>query len=160
MYKSKATTCENVVRLGIDYVYARSSLGNQSMIASLLNDRAMDIETLTAGDDEDCVKQVHKLLCYYYLPPCGNATHPVPPSSICQEDCLIVQDKCQRTWNSAQFALKTLHPVIDCNDTSKLLFPVPHRCTQIDLGYYTSPSLSLSSLCVCVCFVCILSLYL
>ena len=73
-------------------MYARSSLGNQSTIAALLNARAMDGESPIAGDDEDCVEQVHRILCHYYLPPCGNATHHVPPSSICQKDCLIVQD--------------------------------------------------------------------
>ena len=114
-------------------MYAKSSLGNQSVIANLLNKIFEDNES---GDDEDCMKEMNRLLCHYYLPPCGNTTHPAPPSSICQEECQMVQDKCKDIWNAAVVDLFTLEikPVIDCSDTSTILFPVPHCCTGAGLG--------------------------
>ena len=127
--------CRGSFGTGIDYVYVKSALGNQSTISNFLNSLKKEVVgTFDNDHDKDCEKQVFKVFCHYYLPPCGNITHPAPPSSICQEECQMVQDKCQETWNAA---LKTTDLVIDCSDTSKLLFPVPHCCTGAGLGMYT-----------------------
>ena len=89
VYKSKTGVCDGVVRLGIDHVYARSKLGDQSTIAQLINDNLKTVERVIADQNEVCVKQVFRALCNFYLPPCGNATHPIPPSSICQVRYLV-----------------------------------------------------------------------
>ena len=125
--------CEGVLRQGVDFVYAKSSLGNQTVIADFLNKKIRDIES---GDDEDCIKMMYRVLCHYYLPPCGNTTHTAPPSSICQKECHMVKDKCQRTWDAALLILHIgdIKPVIDCTDTSKIIFPVSHCCTGAGLG--------------------------
>ena len=133
MYKSEIAICDGVLKLDVDHVYARSSTGNQSTIAQLLNQNFNQIQTVTAGHSDDCVRQVFRTLCNFYLPPCGNSTHPVPPSSICPEECQMVQDKCQLTWDAVMLFL-TLDPIIYCNDTSQLLFPIPHCCTDAGLG--------------------------
>ena len=124
--------CEGVLRQGVDFVYAKSSLGNQTVIADFLNKEIRDIDS----GDEDCIKMMYRVLCHYYLPPCGNTTHTAPPSSICQEECQMVQDKCKDTWNAALLLLHIgdIKPVIDCTDTSKIIFPVPHCCTGAGLG--------------------------
>ena len=69
-------------------------------------------------------------MCRYYLPPCGNfeLTHTLPPSSICQEECSQVQSECHETWQTAAVLL-TPYPFINCDDTSRLLFPLPNCCT-------------------------------
>ena len=133
VYQAYAEVCEGVLRQGVDFVYAKSSLGNQTVIAEFLNKEIRDIES---GDDEDCIKMMYRVLCHYYLPPCGNSTHPAPPSSICQEECRMVQDKCKDTWDTALLLLHIgdIKPVIDCTDTSKIIFPVPHCCTGAGLG--------------------------
>ena len=128
MYKSQTAICEGVVRPGIDYVYARSKLGDQRTIAQLLNENIKDLDTIT---DNPCVKKVFRALCNFYLPPCGNATHPTPPTSICQRECQMVHQKCWRTWDAVMLALKTIHPRLNCNDTS--CFPVPHCCSEAGL---------------------------
>ena len=133
VYQTFTEVCANVLKQEVDYVYAKSSLGNQSTIADSLNKILKSVEIVTLGHDEDCLQQVHRVFCHYYLPPCGNITHPAPPSSICQEECQMVQDKCKDTWNAALVVLD-IEPVIDCSDTSKLLFPVPHCCTRAGLG--------------------------
>ena len=144
MYKSGVAICDGVLRLGIDHVYVRSRLGGQSTIAQLLNQNIEQIQTVTADHSDTCVRQVFRALCRYYLPPCGNSTHPTPPFSICQEECQLVRDKCQQTWDAVLPPLENIDPIIDCNDTSRLLFPLPHCCTGAGLG------ISLSNLSLCV----------
>ena len=141
MYKSEIAICDGVLRLDVDHVYARSSIGNQSTITQLLNQNFNQIQTVTAGHSDDCVRKVFRTLCNFYLHPCGNSTHPVPPSSICLEECKMVQDKCQLTWDAVMLFL-TLDPIIYCNDTSQLLFPVPHCCTDAGLGLCLHSSVS------------------
>ena len=117
-------------------MYAKASLGNQRTIAQLLNKKTKEVETLIiADDDEECVKLVFRVLCHFYLPSCGNTTHPAPPSSICQEECQMVQENCRDTWHSIIYAFRAdIDIVIDCSDTSQLLFPVPHCCIGAGIG--------------------------
>ena len=140
MYTSETAICNNVLRSGIDYVYASFKLGNQSTISQQLNDTIKQVEDLIDNRDEDqCIKHVFRVLCHFYLPPCGNSTHPVPPSSICQEECQIVQEMCKITWKAFDLALGDKS--IDCSDTSRLLFPVSHCCSDAGLDLlYTSTS--------------------
>ena len=140
MYQSRATICDGVVRPGVDYVYVSSRMGGQEAIAEHLNNNIKDAKALIDNHDEDCVKQVFRVFCHFYLPPCGNSTHPVPPSSICQEECQIVQNKCQKMWDTLLLAFKNIDQIIQCNDTSRLLFPVPHCCTGAGLGLSFQPS--------------------
>ena len=129
MYKSETDVCDGIVRPDMDYVYASFRLGDQSTVAQLLNENVKNITTPT--HTEYCMKEVFRVLCYFYLPPCGDSTHQTPPSSICQEECHTVQKECNTTWNTV---FKNLDPIIDCSDTSMLLFPVPHCCTGAGLG--------------------------
>ena len=117
-------------------MYAKSSLGDQKTVAQILDKIIQKVEAIIADHDEECVKQVFRVLCHFYLPPCGNTTHPAPPSSICQEECQMVQDNCQKTWTSVLLAFEAdIYLVnIDCSDTSKLLFPVPHCCSGAGIG--------------------------
>ena len=128
-------------------MYARSKLGDQSTISLLLNEKIKDVGTLIGDWNDDCVKQVFRVLCYFYLPPCGNSTHPVPPSSICLEECQMVQNKCQKAWHTLLLVFKGIDPIIQCNDTSRLLFPLPHCCIDAELGLslHLFPSITSSS---------------
>ena len=127
--------CNDVLKLNVDYVYAKWSLGKRRNIAEMLNKSIKDVERVIADRDKDCVKQVFRVFCHFYLPPCGNTTHPAPPSSICQEECQTVQDNCRPTWDSLMLAFKVYTDIlIDCSDTSQLLFPVPHCCTGAGIG--------------------------
>ena len=126
--------CNGVMRPGIDRVYVSFKLGNQSIIANQLIREIKDVESLIADHEERCVEQVFRVFCHFYLPTCGNITHLAPSSSICQEECQMVQQECQPTWDTVIVALKTIPHVVDCTDTSKLLFPVPHCCTGAELS--------------------------
>ena len=124
--------CHGVFEPDIDFVYAKAELGNQSTISDLLNSGKKDIETIIRYTSHDCVKDVFKIFCHYYLPPCNNSHG--TPSSICQKECQLVQDKCQRAWDILILPFKDIEPVINCSDTSKFLFPVPHCCTGVIKG--------------------------
>ena len=140
MYKWENDICAGVFRPGIDIVYVKRVLGNQSAVADLIK-KGVEVD-----HDEECVKQVLRVFCHFYLPPCGNTTHPAPPSSICQEECQMVQDKCRATWDSVLLTVSDLDLIVNCNDTSTLLFPVPHCCTGAGLGlllyYIANPHIS------------------
>ena len=135
MYTARTEACEGVIRLGIDHVYARSRLGNQSTIAQMLDENLKSVEGIVGDGDRGCLKIVYRALCHFYLPSCGNATHPAPPTSICPMECRTVQEKCDKSWNAVLLALNNdVTPVINCDDTSSLLFPLPHCCTGAGLG--------------------------
>ena len=134
VYTSETGVCDGIMRLGIDYVYASSKLGNQSTVAGLLNEKRKAVETVIAGHDESCVQQVFTVLCHFYLPRCGNATHFASPSTICPKQCHAVQERCKITWNSIMSAFATINPVINCDYISQLLSSVPHCCTKARLG--------------------------
>ena len=114
-------------------MYIKLTFGNQSAIADLLNEKANEVEIVTHSSREDCKKMMFRAFCLYYLPPCGNTSKFVPPSSICRKECQMVQEKCHYPWKAALVVLD-IEPVIDCNDTSKILFPIPHCCTAAGLG--------------------------
>ena len=109
----EAEVCNNVLRFGIDYIYISHVHGSQTAITTLLHNKVL----------------VFRVICHYYLPQCGNFTHnPLLPSSLCQEVCAHVQTVCKETWEAAALAFVN-DSFIDCNDTSKLLFPLPNCCT-------------------------------
>ena len=129
VYNSQAEVCNGILVRGVDFVYISNGLDStQERISEILNRGVKDLEEIIASHDKDCVDLVFRVLCYYYLPTCGNFTHPLQPSSLCQEECLHVQNTCVPTWQAAKLAF-TEPPFIDCNETSRLLFPLPNCCT-------------------------------
>ena len=76
MYKSATAICDGTVTFGIDQVYASSALGNQTAISDFLNSKMKDLDSVS--HNEDCVKQVFRVLCHFYLPPCGQHHTPSP----------------------------------------------------------------------------------
>ena len=129
VYNSQATVCNGALRLRFDNVYISNRLGHtQRSISELLNDKIESVGDIIAAHDENCVEQVYRVICHYYLPPCGNTTQYLPPSSLCQLECAYVEENCRETWQAAQVVF-TDPPFIVCEDTSQLLFPLPHCCT-------------------------------
>ena len=128
IYNSETPVCNDVLIPGTDYVYARSTLGSQIMISEFLNDYV--INNFGTELNESCFRHVNTILCHFYLPTCGNATHSAAPSSICQEDCQRVQENCLETWNYVSSVLNDSFPRLNCNDTSAILKPIKHCCND------------------------------
>ena len=128
-YKFQTDVCNSALRVGLDNVYISNRLrGNQSSISANLNNLILAMEDIITTHDKECVEQVYRVICHYYLPPCGNITYTQSPSSLCQEECVHVEESCQATWQAAELVF-TDPPFIDCEDTSQLLSPLPNCCT-------------------------------
>ena len=132
--------CEGILRLGTDYVYVSNTLGTQSSIAQLLNRNIETAKDIIATHDVDCLELVSRLICSYYLPLCGNATHLQSPSSICKEECSHVQETCSATWQAVMLAFDDLDPFLDCEDTSRIIFPLPSCCNGAGIVLQQSPT--------------------
>ena len=112
------------------YIYTASGLGTQSSISETLNKDLASARALISTLDKYCIELVFQLVCAYYLPSCGNATHPHSPSSICQEECTYVQQSCLPAWQAAVLVFRTImEPFLSCDNTSHLLHPISHCCT-------------------------------
>ena len=129
MYTSPTEVCADTLKLGIDYTYVVHRLGTQSSISEALSENIASARALIATHDTECISQVLRLVCAYYLPSCGNATHSHAPSSICQEECSHVHEVCTATWQAVALAFRNIGPFLSCDDTSHLLHPVPNCCT-------------------------------
>ena len=123
-YTGGTKVCDGVMKLGTDFVYIPKSYGTQNNISALLNTNISLFDT----HDKDCTEQVFRIMCRYYLPPCGIITQTLPPSSVCPKECSQVQSSCAATWQLAEEIFKE-DTFINCNDTSELLFPLPNCCT-------------------------------
>ena len=80
---------------------------------------------LVATHDKDYVDQVFRVMCHYYLPPCGNFSHTHPPTSIYQVECSQEMSRNMADcWNSSISI-----SFMNCYDTFQLIFPLPNCCT-------------------------------
>ena len=148
-YTGYAVACNDVINVGVDSVYIIKSLGTQNDISTILNDNLQN--SLFVNHDKDCVDQVFRIICHYFLPPCGTVTNSLPPSSVCQEECSQVQSSCQETWNLAKSTFGS-DPFIDCEDTADLLSPIPNCCTGAGIemstkGEFSSVSIHCKDYC-------------
>ena len=118
--------CNDVLSAGVDYVFISKSYGSQENISQFLEFNT-PYSLLT---DDYCRKQVYQIICNYYLSPCGSNGSELPPSSICPEECSVVENACPLEWDAMKVGLRD-YGFIDCNDTSALLFPLPNCCTGV-----------------------------
>ena len=114
-------------------------------------DRYLDNLRLFAGlitgiFRDECQAPAEKLLCQYYLPPCGNSTTFETPKSVCKDTCNYLRENCPNEWNVVepffeQSELSMVHGTtfINCSDTGEYLNPLPHCCSDlgIDIRMYT-----------------------
>ena len=135
--------CETISHPYANYVYISHSIRHQRII-TLLNDNAPEIYS----NDDECVNLMFRVLCHYYLPPCDiSHNNTIRLTSLCQEECAFVQSRCESTWKAAESALGR-DLFIDCNDTSRLLYPQPHCCSEagIEITHATSdPTVAMKS---------------
>ena len=89
-------------------------------------------------------------LCYYYFPPCGNATHFEPPNSLCASTCRhTAENLCQREWiaalhhfdNISSFLSLYQIDVLNCSQSDAPLKQFPHCCSNAGIAEYTSGEL-------------------
>ena len=120
--------CNDVLSAGVDYVFISKSYGSQENISQFL-ESSIPRSLLTDGY---CRDQVYKIVCNYYLSPCGSDGSELSPSSICPEECSVVENACPLEWDALNLHLRD-YGFIDCNDTSAILFPLPNCCTGVGI---------------------------
>ena len=123
--------CDEVYETGTDYVYinnANESLQPLNILGGI--ERELD----DVFSDHDCTLSTMRMICHYYLPPCGNSTHFEPPTSVCSDACHQQSQMCPFHWTFIESRLGS-NP-LNCSYTDAVLNPLPHSCS--DLGVYTS----------------------
>ena len=110
-----------------DYVFITKSHGSQDNISHFIKNNIPHF-FLTG----DCRELMLQLICHYYLIPCGSEGSKLPPSSICHEECSMVESTCPTAWEALRQGLRD-YKFISCGDTSALLYPLPNCCTGVGL---------------------------
>ena len=80
--------------------------------------------------DDECTVTLLKMLCHYYLPPCGNSTHFEPPTSVCEAACELQSDECKSLLDYFQQELmRATGDQLKCS--TSILDPLPHSCSNL-----------------------------
>ena len=85
--------------------------------------------------DKECNNKINRIICHYFLPPCGNSTHFEPPTSVCSGVCEQVSKDCSYQWRI--FRNKLINENFDpmtCDDTGKIIHPLPYSCSNIGVN--------------------------
>ena len=139
----------NCSATGLEYVNRRREELKYVMVYSLRRNTTCLLQQLMArnkvfledniltalilvNDDNICRDNIYRIICNYYLSPCGTE---IPPSSICPEDCSAVQTECPHAWEAAQLGLKEYTIAL-----IRLLFS-SHYLTAVQGWVYKSQSL-------------------
>ena len=126
-YRGGIEICNDVLS-DMDYVFITKSHGSQENISHFLE---TNIPHFLLTDD-NCRELVFQLICHYYLIPCGSEGSELPPSSICREECSMVESTCPSAWEALRLGLED-YKFINCDDTSALLYPLPNCCTGVGI---------------------------
>ena len=84
------TLCEGVYQKERDYVYISKQMTavDYSNILNAIGDIENEFST------DECTDPLLRMICHYYLPPCGNSAHFEPPTSVCEDACELQSEKC------------------------------------------------------------------
>ena len=134
------TVCDNVYKAGVDYVYVpknRSRGSPSRLIRDIAQYGPFLLESLL-----DCLEPAQRLLCHFYLPPCGNVTHFHPPTTVCSETCRAIFQLCPEEWASIEDRFRENDALINteglqlinCDFPGKHLAPLPHCCSNLGLN--------------------------
>ena len=132
-YSGDVEICNDIFTVGVDYVFITRVHGSQKNISKFLEENVL-ITRISRDSGSHCTNQILRVICNYYLSPCGTNSSQLPPYSICPEDCSAVEKECPIAWETAQFGLKD-YQFIKCDDTSSVLFPLPSCCTGVGLQH-------------------------
>ena len=134
--------CDTFYTPGVDHIYVsyQRTGGNIDRYLEELSEFA---GLLTRIFDE-CHDSADKILCQYYLPPCGNSTTFEPPKSVCMETCNYLRESCPNQWNNVESFFKQNYrsmvhgtTFINCSDTGEYLNPLPHCCSALGIDMRT-----------------------
>ena len=87
-----------------------------------------------------CPEEARRVLCQYFLPPCGNLTMFEPPKSICEDVCDYLLTLCPDAYRAVVDFFKSRPDLIElgfyifssCSNTGDFL-DFPHCCSDLDI---------------------------
>ena len=130
-YSGDIKLCNNIFTAGVDYVFIAAIWDSQDMLSTILEHHIpTNFDVLSRIDGDFCYDQLLKLICNYYLSPCGTESYQTSPRSVCPDDCSAVQRDCPTAWRAAQQGLYR-YQFIDCSNITAFLFPLPRCCTGV-----------------------------
>ena len=135
--------CIGLYETGVDYVYVPNTR-NEGSLAQVIDDMT-EFGLRLIQPLLDCAPvEIERLLCHYYHPPCGNATHFQPPTAVCPEVCNATRQMCPNEWATVvnNFLVAEIYinlrglQFINCEFPGQHLPPFPHCC--VDFGFNIS----------------------
>lgn len=137
--RERGSPCDVLYTPGVDYVYVSYRRGgNLDDILYYIELVGLFISSLPF----QCVELSRKVLCHYYLPPCGNSSMFEPPTSVCAEECSYVAETCPTEWAQLRTFIETykdtgrrfgLTPLY-CNNTAEYLHFESYSVCCSDVG--------------------------
>ena len=127
------TLCEGVYQKGRDYVYISKQMTSvdYSKILNVIGDREQFFKE--NNSTHICTNPLLRMICHYYLPPCGNSTHFEPPTSVCEDACELLSEICPSLLGNFQDRLMSATgDQLECS--TSILEPLPHSCSN--LGFH------------------------
>lgn len=151
----RGTPCDILYTPGVDsiYVSGQRKRGNIYSYMDIFEDIAAIVFSVFP---EKCHDPAIQVLCHYFLPPCGNRTVFEAPTSVCTKTCNFLHKICPSAWEKVMAYFETNSfwlrrsglTFINCSNTGQYLDPVPHCCSDIDVG------VDIRTLCSISCSVC------
>ena len=133
----EGSPCDPLYTPGVDYIYVsnRRTNGDYDRYIEIVDDSRLILNIIP----EECVDVAFKVLCHFFLPPCGNSTHFEPPTSVCSESCNYLRSVCPDAWDRIvahfrdnDFWLRPLGlTYINCSHSGEFIYPLPHCCSDV-----------------------------
>jgi hypothetical protein len=138
-YAGNCKLCNKIFRESIDYVFIAAVHGSQKNISSIIDSEIPPyLESNSLEDGDECYENILRVICNYYLMPCGTESVKLPPYSLCSEECSTVERDCPIAWRTAKHALENYN-FISCDKTSNFIFPLPSCCTSMGIEWSNKP---------------------
>ena len=146
--REPSIACDAIYTPGVDYIYVSYQRTGGSL------DTYLDILEQVAGlvialFRDECRDLAIRIVCHYFLPPCGNSTTFKPPTSVCMETCNYLRETCPNAWNAAlayiernEDEARAYGATFNCSDTGEYLNPLPHCCSNLGIDICMSWSIA------------------
>ena len=123
-----------------DYVYIPSNRSDGSL--SELIKHITDYGDLLLIRLKHCREIALRVLCHYYLPPCGRGKQFQPPTAVCSEQCRAISQQCPEGWADLTEKLRVGtevtgidgYELIDCDYPGNNLAQLPHCCSELNIN--------------------------
>ena len=133
------TPCDRFFKDGVDRFFVANDRlgGNANRYIRYFDDPQ---HKLAFNIVPECPEEARRVVCQYFLPPCGNVTMFEPPKSICEDVCDYLITSCSVAYRAIVDYFKNRADLIElgfnffnsCSNTGDFL-DFPHCCSDLDI---------------------------